>query len=363
MTDVSDVSDMSELGAKRTPRGPKGSPTKQRAPKGSKAKERSGDEAYLKAVMAEIDEEVRARRQSGDLPARVEQELEELFLEHSPVGHRDTGLSDALRMVDMYAFIDPVVPIESEKSGGAVLKKGLRSMSLWYVGYVTHQVSQFATSVARALHAVDEQLCSLKEQLDAQRTPVAGIIDSSWSVGPSPWWMKEATDAVTSRDGRVLHAAARDGWLVKALEEFGVDAYGLEERKELTSGVDTDQIDLREESLVEHLGCVAPGSIGALVLTGVVESMTSGERERLLDLTESALSYGAALVVHSLTPTAWISEEMAPEADLAPGRPLRAKAWEFVLKRRGFETRVVVGPSSNDYLVVAAKTALGSGSR
>ena len=46
----------------------------------------AADRRYLAQVMAEIDEEVRRRRASGDLPARVERELDELFLEHSPVG-------------------------------------------------------------------------------------------------------------------------------------------------------------------------------------------------------------------------------------------------------------------------------------
>lgn len=352
-----------QVATKRTHKDGSGAFPKNVAQEHMKSIESVDDDEYLKVVMAEIDDEVRARRMSGDLPARVEQELEELFLEHSPVGRRDSGLVDALRMVDTAAFIDPVVPIDSAKSGGAVVKKGLRSMSLWYVGYVTHQVSQFATAVGRALHMIDDELSSLKAQLDDQRVPSAGIVDSPLSVGPDPWWSTRAVEAVTERDGRVLHAAARDGWLIAALLKIGVDAYGLEERHELISLVDTDKVDVREESLVEHLRCVAPGSIGALILTGVVESMSSGERERLLDLAVDALSYDGVIVVHSLTPSTWICEEMAPEADLAPGRPLWAKTWEYLLHRRGFDAKVETGPSSGDYLVVATKTAFGPNTR
>ena len=98
--------------------------------------------AYLDQVMAEIAEEVRARRASGDLPPKLERELDELFLAHSPVAGRGGDLGEALRMVDAATFIDPVVPVESERAAGAAVKKGMRSLMLWYVGWVTHQMSQ-----------------------------------------------------------------------------------------------------------------------------------------------------------------------------------------------------------------------------
>src|SRR3974390_1795954 len=99
-------------------------------------------QAYVEQVMAEIAEEVRLRRGSGDLPPRLERELDELFLAHSPIGVRGGDLGEALRLVDATAFIDPVVPIESERAAGSAVKKGMRTMLLWYVGWITHQMSQ-----------------------------------------------------------------------------------------------------------------------------------------------------------------------------------------------------------------------------
>ncbi|HEY1651598.1 MAG TPA: hypothetical protein VGG09_06915, partial [Acidimicrobiales bacterium] len=66
--------------------------------------------AYVQQVMAEIAEEVRLRRASGDLPPKLERELDELFLAHSPIGVRGGDLGEALRMVDAATFFDPVVP-------------------------------------------------------------------------------------------------------------------------------------------------------------------------------------------------------------------------------------------------------------
>ena len=51
-------------------------------------------QAYVAQVMAEIAEEVRLRRASGDLPPKLERELDELFLAHSPVAGRGGDLSE-----------------------------------------------------------------------------------------------------------------------------------------------------------------------------------------------------------------------------------------------------------------------------
>ena len=174
-------------------------------------------QAYVEQVMAEIAEEVRVRRASGDLPPKLERELDELFLAHSPVAGRGGDLGEALRMVDAATFIDPVVPVESERAAGAVVKKGMRSLLLWYVGWVTHQMSQSASAVSRALHIVDDRLQELERQVEGQRVPAAGVVEFPALVGPDAWWVEPATAAVAKAPGRVLHAACGDGWLVRRI--------------------------------------------------------------------------------------------------------------------------------------------------
>jgi hypothetical protein len=311
------------------------------------------DRQYLAQVMAEIDEEVSRRRASGDLPARVERELDELFLEHSPVAGRGGSMGEALRMMDAAAFIDPVVPVGSNRSGGAVVKKGIRSLNLWYVGYITHQVSVFATAASRALHLLDDRVTELRRQLEAQRVPPAVVVEPSWSVGADSWWVPAAVDSLGAAPGRVLHAACGDGWLVRSLTGKGVDAYGVDPRPGRTDRAETEGTDLREEGLLEHLRAVEPAALGGLVVSGVVDGMTHGEREQLLAAVCDRLAPDGVLVVHSLTPAAWASDAAPPEADLCPGRPLRPATWTHVLGALGFEATVAEGPSLDDYVVTA----------
>jgi len=153
-------------------------------------------QAYVARVMAEIEEEVRLRRSSGDLPPKLERELDELFLAHSPVAGRGGDLTESLRMVDAAIFVDPVVPVASERAAGAVVKKGMRSLLLWYVGWITHQVSQFASAVSRSLHIVEGRLKELERKVEVQRVPSAGVVELPALHRSTAWWVQPALDAL-----------------------------------------------------------------------------------------------------------------------------------------------------------------------
>jgi hypothetical protein len=322
-------------------------------PEGTTIHDAPIDRAYLDRVMGEIDAEVRRRRRNGDLPLRVERELDQLFLRHAPLAGRDGGLDEPLRLVDAATFVDPVVPVASNKSGGALVKRGVRQLTLWYMGYITQQVGQFASAVGRSLHAIDQQLQDLADGLDAESAPPPPIIELG-SQRPDGWWVETAVEAVAGLGGRVLHAAAGDGWLVGLLVERGVDAYGVDPRPDTFDPAEVT-VDLREEDLAAHLRAMAPGSLSALVLTGVVDGMTAGQRRHLLALGADRLAAGGHLVVHSASPQWWLADDAPPEADLSAGRPLRRASWELLLGRYGFSVSTHDGPASMEYLVVAAR--------
>jgi hypothetical protein len=314
-------------------------------------------QAYVAQVMAEIEQEVRLRRASGDLPPKLERELDELFLAHSPVAGRGGDLTEALRMVDAATFVDPVVPILSERAAGAVVKKGMRTLLLWYVGWITHQISQFASAVSRTLHIVEGRIKELERKVEVQRVPNAGVVEFPSLHQADAWWVAPAVDAVKAAPGRIVHAASGDGWLVRKIVAAGGDAYGVDPRPDLVEGVLTVS-DLRGEDLADHLRVVAPAGLGALVLSGVVDGMASGERTQLLHLVGVALAPGGVLVVHSVSRSSWDGDDAPFSADLAPGRPLRAEAWRQLLDASGYHATVALGPDGADYLVTGVRATV-----
>jgi hypothetical protein len=316
--------------------------------------------AYVAQVMAEIEEEVRYRRASGDLPPKLERELDELFLAHSPVAGRGGDLTEALRMVDAATFVDPVVPIASQRAAGAAVKKGMRKLLLWYVGWITHQISQFASAVSRTLHIIDGRLKELERKVEVQRLPSAGVVEFADLHRPDAWWVGAAVSAVASVPGRIVHASCGDGWLVALIGAAGGDAYGVDPRTNLSDIGPSGVSDLRGENLADHLRAVAPAGLSGIVLTSVVDGMAGGEREQLLRLIGTKLAPGGVLVVHSVSPSAWSAADAPYETDLAPGHPLRAETWRHLLEDDGYQASVQLGATGADYLVTATRHSVAS---
>jgi SAM-dependent methyltransferase len=258
-------------------------------------------------------------------------------------------------MVDAATFIDPVVPVESERAAGAVVKKGMRSMMLWYVGWLTHQMSQSASAVSRALHIVDDRLKELERQVDAQRVSDATVVEFPTSVGAGAWWVEPALAALAKAPGRVLHGACGDGWLVRRIVDSGVDAYGIDPRTPIVDIAELDALDLRSETVPDHLRAVAAAGLGGIVLSGTVEGMAGGERSELLRAVGTRLAPGGTLVIHSVGRPAWEGADAPYGADLAPGRPLRPASWCRLLEEHGYTASAQDGPDAIDYLVTAVR--------
>ena len=306
--------------------------------------------------MAEIDEEVRRRRASGDLPARVERELDELFLQLSPVAGRGGGLDEVLRMVDASAYIDPVVPVGSAKSGGAVVKKGVRQLSLWYMAWITAQVGQFAgLGDPGPAPAWTSEVTELARQLEDQRVPPAPVIEQPWAARADvvvggrrsrAWW--------PTAPGRVLHAACGDGWLVRRLAARGVDAYG----DRPPAGPGRPGRDRRDRP-ARRAAARPPAGRRRRPAWGPSWSAAWSRPWRPAS--------GTACSTWSTTgwpPTgpwsctrsrlaAWGADDAPPEVDLAPGPAPAPATWSHLSAARGYGVTGAPGPDGADYLVVA----------
>ena len=265
-------------------------------------------------------------------------------------------------MVDAATFIDPVVPVESERAAGAFVKKGMRSLLLWYVGWVTHQMSQSAAAVSRALHIVDDRLQELERQVEVQRVPAAGVVEFPALEGPDAWWVEPAVAALATVPGRVLHAACGDGWLVRRIVAAGGDAYGVDPRPQLVDVAELGVLDLRAEPVAEHLRAVAAAGLGGVVLSGTVEGMAGGERAQLLGAIGTPAGPGRD-ARHSFGDPSGLGR--APTRHPRPtsrrdGR-LRPEAWCRLLEQGGYEAVAALqGPGGSDFLVTAVRADLAT---
>jgi SAM-dependent methyltransferase len=305
----------------------------------------AGQGQYLTEVMAEIDAEVRRRRSSGDLPAGLEQELDELFLEFSPVGlHGKARLRETLALVDGSAYVDMAVPVESNKAVGSSIKRLIRKSMDWYIGFIVHQIVKFAWSVSRMFHVVVDHVEDLEAAVEAQRTPELPASAVPATDPGSAWWSAAAVAAVSGVGGRVLQAECGTGTLLDALIAAGVDAYGVDPNELLLEAAIDRGLDVRAESVLDHLEVVADEALSGMVLSGSIQWLHPNQRDRLVTLATSRLAVDGVLVIHSATPESWTAETAHVISDLAPGRPLHAESWAHLLSARGFHrTGLTIG--------------------
>ncbi|HZM56848.1 MAG TPA: methionine biosynthesis protein MetW [Acidimicrobiales bacterium] len=292
---------------------------------------------YLDEVMAEIDAEVRRRRASGDLPAGLERELDELFLEFSPVGlHGRARLRETLALVDGSAYVDTAVPVASQKAVGTYVKRLIRKAMGWYIGFIVHQIVKFAWSVSRMFHVVVDHVEDLEAAVESQRAPELPASAVPLADPGSSWWSGAAVDALAGAGGRVLHAECGDGTLLDALIAGGVDAYGVDPTESVIEPAIDRGLDVRAESVLGHLEVVAEEALSGMVLSGSIQWLRPNERDRLVSLVTSRLTLDGVLVLNSATPESWTAGSSHLINDLAPGRPLHAETWSHLLTQRGF---------------------------
>jgi len=319
--------------------------------------ERRADEelnaaAYLAGVMAEIDAEVARRRASGELPPTLERELDELFLEFSPVGARGSAqLRETLALVDGAAYVDTAVPVASQKAAGTYVKRGIQKATGWYLNYVVHQVTRFSWSVSRMLHVLVDHVEHLEQTVDGLQPPDVdlGVVPVGSTSGE--WWAELVVEALTGVRGRVVHGDCGDGALVEALVGAGVDAYGIDPHDGAAEAAAIRGLDTRGGRLVDHLEVVPDEALGAIVASGSVQWLTPSERDRFIVLAASKLATGGILCLHSASPAGW--ERTCPPvlADLAPGRPLHPETWEHLGARHGLRLRASHQGGASDQIV------------
>lgn len=295
----------------------------------------SGEALDHRRLLAEIEDEVRRRRESGDLPPHLERELDMVFARYAPVHAIDGDFAQVLERAQQATFVDVLAPVASSRPGVPFVKRVVRKVVLWIVRYVAQQVSGFAEAITRAVELLGRRVDDLEQAVGTRSTPAFG--DPAPMPDPDHWGPVLVDVLADGRGpGRVLHAECGDGALVRALVDKGVDAYGVG-----PTPVDDTDLDLRVDGVVEHLGKVPEGALAGIVLSGCVDRFPTAARFRLADAAVARLAPGGMLVVVGTHPVVWERERSPVELDLGGGRPFHAPTWAHLLAERGLEVTAV----------------------
>jgi hypothetical protein len=202
--------------------------------------------------------------------------------------------------------------------------------------------------VIEAFRWLAARVQTLEDRLSREDHPLSG---PSWLAPASELdqWVAPVTMylTTTSTGGEVLHGDCGRGALLGALRDAGMAAVGVEPR----GGVALEALEAGHSvalcEVTEAIAGRAIGSLGGVVLSGVVDRLPLHDLVLLLAQTLRALEPGAPLVVLS-SDSAVPATQWGPEAvDLIAARPLQAATWELLLSRAGF-VGVAPLPGPND---------------
>ncbi|MFN8035221.1 MAG: methionine biosynthesis protein MetW [Acidimicrobiia bacterium] len=313
-------------------------------------------------LLAEIDAEVRERREEGDLPAGFERELDALFNRFAPPSISD-DFDAVLERADQHAYVDADAPVASRLPGGTFVKKVLRKLMSFYVQHVARNVTAFASTITRAVKLLGGRVDRLEAAVPGADPRVLEAFArlARTDVGE---WVPAVVELLATVEARVAVLEAGDGALLRALATAGVDAYGVDADTAAADELADAGLEVRADDVLAHLRRVPEAALGAVVLVGCVERLPVGALVELASLAPARVQPGGRIVVVSPDPAAARGAD-AVAADLAPARPLRAATWVHLLEQegvvglsaRGSATRSGLQPVPGDDAVSAAVNA------
>jgi hypothetical protein len=287
---------------------------------------------------AEINEEVRRRRASGDFPPGLERELDSLFARYAPA---TTGgdFDEVLERAERTSFIHADVPTASNRRGLSYLKRALRSLMAWYLRFIASEVTAFAGAITRSVRLLGRRVETLETMtVKAAERSLLDLGERRAAVDLGAW-LEVVSAALQEVKGRVLHVECGEGTLLSRLVADGRDAYGVEPSERLAMSAARAGLDVRGDDPLAHLHALPDGALAGLVLTGLVDALPLGGLLELADLAAGKLAPGGVLVI--VSSGAWATVADPVVADLSPGRPLHPQTWQHLLTARGFVEPVV----------------------
>lgn len=137
-----------------------------------------------------------------------------------------------------------------------------------------------------------------------------------------------ATDVVDIGCGR--------GEFLDLLTTAGVSARGVDLNHEMVERCRARGFDVTETDGLSFLAGAAPGSIGGLIASQVVEHLQPDYLLRLLAAAAQALCPGAALVLETINPACWSAFFDSYVRDLTHVRPVHPDTLKFLVMAAGF---------------------------
>jgi hypothetical protein len=220
-----------------------------------------------------------------------------------------------------------------------------------------NEVHEAMAQVVEAFRFLSARVRTLEERLAREDRPIEG---AAWLVPARELgeWVHPVTDHIVTAapSAEVLHADCGEGQLLGSLRRSGVAARGVEPRGGVALRALEQGHPVSIVEVVDDLAGRPAGSLGGLVLSGVVDRLPLHAILLVLAEAHRVLALGAPIVVVATEPArAQAERDVVADEVLAP-RPLHAPTWELLLARANFAGAAPLagGPDGDGRVAIAA---------
>lgn len=312
---------------------------------------------FMEQLTQEIEAEVRAKRAQGAFPPAFERRLKSIFEQLVPpgAGNSRRDFEALLRSSDRAAYFDIDVPTASQKPGVAKVKKILRMTQAWYLNYLAQQLNNFSTNLMRLLYVFDARVKKLEESIDSKQrvSPAGGFVTPTYpkvNTGANVW------AEFGKIKGRILVADCGNGEIVSQITSAGLDGYGVDSYGAALENPIEKNLDLRWQSIEEHLREIADGALAGIVLQGSIDLIAPTEKIDLVLESLRVLDPSGLIAILGTDPDLYQSDpRFKIQRELAPSRPFSPETWEHIFNR--LEIAVAYKESDGEGYVIIGSNA------
>ncbi|MGE0813643.1 MAG: class I SAM-dependent methyltransferase [Vicinamibacterales bacterium] len=134
----------------------------------------------------------------------------------------------------------------------------------------------------------------------------------------------------------VVDVGCGRGEFLELLRQAGVTARGIDLNHDMVERCHAHGFDVTETDALSFVAGAAPGSLGGLIATQVVEHLQPDYLLRLLSAAADALRPGAPIVLETINPACWSAFFDSYVRDLTHVRPVHPDTLKFLVTAAGF---------------------------
>lgn len=304
---------------------------------------------YGKNAQNSVLQLVAQRRVSGSYPpallARVRVYYKTLFT----YGHAITrpNFIDEIVNLGSHARVDIDVVTQTPNRILTTVKRLLRNAFAWYFNYVVHQFNNFADKITNVVLVLDTRVKQVESQFNKSETEA--FVSSTHPPPPQLILAVEhlIQTTVSKAQGRTLISQQNGIEVLAAFRNSSSPAYGLTSHTSYLASADGD-LDLRHETLTEHIANVAKDSLGAIVLADVPRPVDASALFNILEKINRALITNGILCLFLNELNQDDLKNIAGGSSLTISIP----TWKAILARYGFTNLTIKRTEESDFVAI-----------